>query len=154
MLTSPLATLYTPFSILLAYEVYELIRAIPSSFSVAVGKQFEVVTLLIVRDIFKYLSLSDPTEMTEVNPQIALIATECFAFLFLYYVSLRFQQYGGISKPTSIKKSDIEIFVLYKKCIALFLLLIFIVIALFSFCGWLYFLSQGELVVSKEIFFH
>ena len=53
---SYLDALYTPFSIILAYEVYELIRAIPESFSNSIGKQFEVVTLLVVRDIFKNLA--------------------------------------------------------------------------------------------------
>ena len=53
---SYLDALYTPFSIILAYEVYELIRAIPESFSVAIGKQFEVMSLLVVRDIFKNLA--------------------------------------------------------------------------------------------------
>ena len=38
-------------------------------------------------------------------------------------------------------------------CALLLLLLIYIVIALFTFVGWLYFLSQGEAVVSKDIFF-
>ena len=38
LLASPLSALYTPFSILLVYEVYQLIRTIPESFSSSVGK--------------------------------------------------------------------------------------------------------------------
>ena len=45
LLQSPLLALYTPFSILLAYEVFQLIRVIPESFSASIGKQFEVITL-------------------------------------------------------------------------------------------------------------
>ena len=56
LLSSPLSALYTPFSILLVYEVYQLIRTIPESFSSSVGKQFEIATLLVVRDILKRLS--------------------------------------------------------------------------------------------------
>ena len=37
---SYLDALYTPFSIFLAYEVYELIRTIPDSFTNSIGKQF------------------------------------------------------------------------------------------------------------------
>ena len=33
LVSSPLSSLYTPFSILLVYEVYQLIRTIPDSFS-------------------------------------------------------------------------------------------------------------------------
>ena len=64
LVSSPLSSLYTPFSILLVYEVYQLIRTIPESFSSSVGKQYEIATLLIVRDILKRLSLihiSEPT---------------------------------------------------------------------------------------------
>ena len=56
LIGSPLSALYTPFSILLVYEVYLLIRAIPESFSTAVGKQYEVACLLVVRDVFKRLA--------------------------------------------------------------------------------------------------
>ena len=56
LVRSPLSALYTPFSILLVYEVYQLIRTIPDSFSSSVGKQYEIATLLIVRDILKRLS--------------------------------------------------------------------------------------------------
>jgi hypothetical protein len=34
-------------------SLYELIRAIPESFSTSIGKQFEVMSLLVVRDMFK-----------------------------------------------------------------------------------------------------
>ena len=56
LVSSPLSSLYTPFSILLVYEVYQLIRTIPDSFSSSVGKQYEIATLLVVRDILKRLS--------------------------------------------------------------------------------------------------
>ena len=56
LVQSPLSALYTPFSILLVYEVYQLIRTIPDSFSSSVGKQYEIATLLVVRDILKRLS--------------------------------------------------------------------------------------------------
>ena len=37
-------------------SLYELIRAIPESFSTSIGKQFEVMSLLVVRDMFKNLA--------------------------------------------------------------------------------------------------
>ena len=70
LVSSPLSSLYTPFSILLAYEIYELIRTIPNSFSSAVGKQYEIATLLVVRDILKRLSvieLSDDWKLSLIH---------------------------------------------------------------------------------------
>ena len=46
-----LSAIYTPFSILLYYEVYLLILAIPNSITKAIGKQFEIISLII-----KYLN--------------------------------------------------------------------------------------------------
>ena len=56
LVNSPLSSLYTPFSILLTYETYQLIRTLPSSFSNSVGKQYEVVTLLVVRGRLQKIS--------------------------------------------------------------------------------------------------
>ena len=153
LLNSPLAALYTPFSILLVYEVYELIRAIPSSFSVAVGKQFEVVTLLIVRDVFKNLSLFEPSALGESYVETALIVAECIAFLFLFYTALSFHYYGSGSKLNTVPQEEVKRFISYKKAISFLLFIIYILVALFSFIGWIYLVSKGQIVVSKEIFF-
>ena len=81
---SYLDALYTPFSIILAYEVYELIRAIPESFSNSIGKQFEVITLLVVRDIFKNLAEIEGTETNYIDADVAFIAIEALAFIVLF----------------------------------------------------------------------
>ena len=153
LLSSPLSALYTPFSILLAYEVYELIQAIPSSFSVAVGKQFEVVTLLVVRDIFKNLSIIDLSKNIQMSSEIGIVVTECFTFLFLFYTALKFNQYGSNAKLPSVPSTDIDAFVQGKKGVAVILFFVYIAVALSSLLGWLFLLSQGQGGVSRELFF-
>lgn len=153
LVASPLAALYTPFSILLAYEMYELVRAIPSSFSVAVGKQFEVVTLLIVRDIFKKLSLIDLSTVEVFSPELGIIFAECGTFLFLYYTALSFQRYGTGPKIKSLGDENVESFVVFKKTVALGLFFIYAVIAAMSVLSWLFMVSLGEIGTSREIFF-
>ena len=88
LLDSPLDALYTPFSVLLAYEVYQLIRAIPESFSTAVGKQFEIVTLLVVRDIFKQLSDLDFSGGWSIDSELKFIIVECITFFICYFIDL------------------------------------------------------------------
>ena len=150
---SPLSSLYTPFSILLAYEVYELIKAMPESFSVAVGKQFEVVTLLVVRDIFKNLSTIDLAQEIQLSSELGIVVTECFTFLFLFYTALKFHQYGSNTKMPTVQAADIESFVRGKKAIAVVLFIVYVAVALMSFLGWLNSVSQGDGGVSREIFF-
>ena len=53
---NPIAAIYTPFSFILVYEVYLLIYYLPRSITTYIGKQYEIITLIIIRRIFKDLS--------------------------------------------------------------------------------------------------
>ena len=52
----PIAAIYTPFSFILVYEVYLLVYYIPKSVTTYVCKQYEIITLIVIRRIFKDLS--------------------------------------------------------------------------------------------------
>ena len=52
LLTSPISAIYTPFSIILYYEVFLLIYYLPRSFTTSVLKQFEIISLILIRRIF------------------------------------------------------------------------------------------------------
>ena len=153
LLDSPLDALYTPFSILLAYEVYQLVRAIPESFSTAVGKQFEIVTLLVVRDIFKRLSEIDFSGEWVIDSELRLIVIECFTFIILFTTSLIYR--ANSSKDTKIDSLDDELvnFVQNKQLISLFLLATYVLVALFSFTNWAISVNEGDGSVSRDIFF-
>ena len=56
LLTNPIAAIYTPFSFILLYEVYLLIFFLPKSFTKYVSKQYEIMSLIIIRRLFKDLS--------------------------------------------------------------------------------------------------
>ena len=56
LLTNPIAAIYTPFSFILLYEVYLLIYYLPKSFTKYVSKQYEIMSLIIIRRLFKDLS--------------------------------------------------------------------------------------------------
>ena len=153
LLDSPLDALYTPFSILLAYEVYQLVRAIPESFSTAVGKQFEIVTLLVVRDIFKRLSEIDFSGDWVIDSELRLIVIECFTFIILFTTSLIYR--ANSSKDTKIDSLDDELvnFVQNKQLISLFLLATYVAVAIFSFTNWVISVNEGDGSVSRDIFF-
>jgi hypothetical protein len=56
LFTNPIAAIYTPFSFILVYEVYLLIYYLPKSTTTYIGKQYEIMTLIVIRRIFKDLS--------------------------------------------------------------------------------------------------
>ena len=48
-----LSALYTPFSFILFYEVLLLILSIPRSTTVSLGRQYEIISLIVIRNVFK-----------------------------------------------------------------------------------------------------
>ena len=150
---SYLDALYTPFSIILAYEVYELIRAIPESFSNSIGKQFEVVTLLVVRDIFKNLADIGDADNVSIDADVAFIAMEAVAFVILFGTALYFRHQTSVAKKPSQKGESVRAFVQQKKHLACGLAVVYIFVALYSFTTWLTGVVDGDTGLSRTVFF-
>ena len=153
LVSSPLSSLYTPFSILLVYEVYQLIRAIPDSFSSSVGKQYEIATLLVVRDILKRLSEVESSDGWEISSDLGFLLVECAAFLALFYTSLTYFRISDKSTKSGSMSGDIEVFVEAKRMVANFMLIVFLVTAAYSFLTWITSVQDGGGSVSRVIFF-
>jgi hypothetical protein len=150
---SYLDALYTPFSIILAYEVYELIRAIPESFSNSIGKQFEVVTLLVVRDIFKNLADIGDADNVSIDADVAFIAMEAVAFVILFGTALYFRHQTSVAKKPSQQGESVRAFVQQKKHLACGLAVVYILVALYSFTTWLTGVVDGDTGLSRTVFF-
>ncbi len=153
LVSSPLSSLYTPFSILLVYEVYQLIRAIPDSFSSSVGKQYEIATLLVVRDILKRLSEVESSDGWEISSDLGFLLVECAAFLALFYTSLTYFRISDNSTKSGSMSGDIEVFVEAKRMVANFMLIVFLITAAYSFLTWITSVQDGGGSVSRVIFF-
>ena len=152
MLSSPLSSLYTPFSILLAYEVYQLIRTIPESFSSSVGKQYEIATLLVVRDILKRLSNIEFQDGWVLDSDLGYLIVKCMAFLVLFYTSLVYQRIGKDVKNENLGEDRLSSFINSKELIALLMLLVFVIITFTSMSGWIESVLEGKGSVNREIF--
>ena len=153
LVSSPLSSLYTPFSILLVYEVYQLTRTIPDSFSSSVGKQYEIATLLVVRDILKRLSEVESSEGWEINSDLGFLLVECAAFLALFYTSLTYFRISDKSTKSGDMSGDIAFFVEAKRLVANFMLIVFLLTAAYSFFTWIASVQDGGGSVSRVIFF-
>ena len=153
LVSSPLSSLYTPFSILLVYEVYQLIRTIPDSFSSSVGKQYEIATLLVVRDILKRLSEVESSEGWDISSDIGFLLVECAAFLALFYTSLTYFRISEKSTKSGEMSDDITVFVEAKRLVANFMLIVFLLTAAYSFFTWIASVQDGGGSVSRVIFF-
>lgn len=150
---SYLDALYTPFSIFLAYEVYELIRTIPDSFTNSIGKQFEIITLLVVRDILKRLSDIDASVGSTIDESITTLAVECLAFLILFLTALFFTSHKRETSITTNDSDGLEKFISQKKQLAILLLVLYIFTAIYSLSSWTYNVFEGDGSTNRTIFF-
>ena len=150
---SYLDSLYTPFSIILAYEVYELIRAIPESFSNSIGKQFEVISLLVVRDIFKNLAEIDDSNVNVIDSDVAFIAVEALAFMILFATALYFRQMTNFPIGSNSKETAIERFIDQKQNLACALAMVYVSVAIYSLTSWTLGFVNGDNDLSRTIFF-
>jgi hypothetical protein len=121
------------FTVVLILEVISLIFTLPCSFSRSVGKQFELLALILLRNAFKELSeFPEPLAFAGNEEAILRILSDgfgalaIFALLGVYYLVQRKKQEETM---TSI---DLFSFVAAKKGIALLLLVAFIFMGLRS----------------------
>lgn len=123
------------FTVVLILEVISLIFTLPCSFSRSVGKQFELLALILLRNAFKELS-SMPEPISFAGNEMAVLrilsdgfgALIVFALLGLYYLV------QGKKQDDSVNSTDLFSFVSAKKGIALLLLLAFSYMGIKS--GW------------------
>lgn len=146
LLSHPISAIYTPFSFILIYEVYLLIYHLPKSTSIYIGKQYEIVTLMIIRKVFKDLSdLIITKDWFKVQSDIQLTydllgSLVLFIFIFFYYrlnkrelISLQEKDKLNIEPPLAIKR-----FITQKQIIAACLVPILFGLSIYSLGNWIY----------------
>ena len=64
------------------------------------GKQFEIATLLVVREILKRLSEIKFSDELSIDDDLLLLLAECAAFLALFYTSLSYHRIASNNENT------------------------------------------------------
>lgn len=142
LLNNPIAAIYTPFSFILLYEVYLLIYYLPKSFTTYIGKQYEIIALIIIRRLFKDLSnlnLQDDWFKVKYDLQFSydlISAIIIFALIYLFYKMSRTELANKEGKLASSK--ELIKFIKIKKGIAFLLVPIFLTLTFYSFGHWLF----------------
>lgn len=137
LLRSPISAVYTPFSFILIYEVYLLIYYLPKSFTTYITKQYEIITLIIIRKLFKDLSGLELTpDWFEIKGDLQF-TYDIIASIILFYLIFQFQKQGKRKNlQQGETRSTIERFVNTKKLIAITLVPIFVFMAVFTLVNW------------------
>ncbi len=163
LLKNPIAAIYTPFSFILIYEVYLLVYYLPKSTTIYIGKQYEIITLIVIRRVFKDLSKLEFTAnwftvKNDLQFTYDLGATIILFLLILVFYRFSEKQEGGQEENRPLPVEILK-FIRMKNFMAACLIPVFLVLAVYSLSHWVYenFFSITRMVDSikdvNKIFF-
>jgi hypothetical protein len=135
LFVNPISAIYTPFSFILIYEAFLLIYYLPRSFTTSIAKQFEIMSLILIRKIFKDIpevNLSDNWILNESNLQLIYDLTGVLIVFYLIYLFKKLKD----NLPQLPVHTNLERFLGYKKLISLLLIPTLILLCIFSFLDW------------------
>lgn len=138
---NPIAAIYTPFSFILLYEVYLLIYFLPKSITVYIGKQYEIITLIVIRRIFKdiaYVELTSDWFQDKNDLQFTfdvLTSLILFFLIYLFYKSIKTKSNKPIDNENK-EGVNIKKFILLKKSLAIMLVPVLAILAFYTLINW------------------
>jgi len=138
---NPIAAIYTPFSFILIFEVFLLVYYLPKSITAYIGKQYEIITLIVIRKVFKdlaYVELSSNWFQNKDDLQFTIdVLTSLILFfvIYLFYNTIRNRENISINKSNK-KANNIRKFILLKQLLAIILVPILFIFAAYSLINW------------------
>ena len=141
-----LSAIYTPFSVILFYEVLMLIAALPHSTTQSIAKQYEIVSLIFIRRFFKDIAeLDDIGKLAQLTPDVLPVFFDVLAGLFMFLlVTVFLHAARPRSLPDIVREHSAELkkFIARKKAIAVALTVLLVSLAGFSIWDFGYDVSQ------------
>ena len=136
LLDDPISAIYTPFSIILVYEIYLLIMYLPRSFTTAVSKQFEIISLILIRRIFGDIPKIKLDVNWIENTANRQLIYDLIGVLILYFLIYQFNKHQN-----KITKKELSIslkrFVSSKRAVSLILLPVLIFTSIYTAFTWI-----------------
>lgn len=150
LLSNPINAIYTPFSFLLVYEAYLLLYYLQHSTTIYVGKQYEIIVLILIRGVFKdmtHLDLSGGNLFSSNNLELWY---DLGAVMVLFTLILAFYRVSGrqlVSQSGIPEQSNqdpkMRRFIASKKSLSAILFFAALGLGVYSFGDWLYGLRSG-----------
>jgi hypothetical protein len=134
------AAIYAAFTFILFYEVVAMIFSLPYSIAISVSKQYEVISLVIVRHIFQYTGdFTDIHSLSDDYTHFAYLASSIFGSLAIFFLIGVFRK---VQLHTEIEttRENLLLFVFLKKIIALFLFSVIVWLAIQEVIHFFHFL--------------
>ena len=135
LLTNPISAIYTPFSIILYYEIFLLIFYLPRSFTTSILKQFEIISLIVIRRIFydiPKLDLESNNWFENADNLQITYDLICILILFFFIYLFNYVKTNIVVK----KGKNIDKFIDSKKIISVLLIPVMIVLFIIGLYNW------------------
>lgn len=154
LLQNPISAIYTPFTFILVYEIYLLVLYLPRSFTTSLAKQFEIISLILIRRIFGDI----PQVTLDVNwfqtVENLNLMYDLIGVLALYFLIYQFKKDSLNSSKTS-DSTKIDRFINSKKGISLILIVCLMGMSAYSFGNWIMeLIDQSSFGNINSIFYH
>ena len=143
--SNPISALYTPFTFILIYEAFLLIHYLPRSFTTSVAKEYEIISLVLIRKIFKdipELSLDSANILSSNNLQLLY---DLLAVIVIFYLIYLFKK-TWVNIPKRKTNKSLNKFISYKKLMSILLIPTLIVLCFINFYEWIItvFITEGN----------
>jgi hypothetical protein len=131
-----LSAIATPFSFILFYEVLTLIAALPASTTQSIANQFEVVSLIFIRDVFKDIAAASEAgwHHEHVRQAVPLFLDMCSGLaMFLLVAVFQYVALKRVARPGAGELSaGSKKFIAQKKLVAVGLTVLLLSMAVYN----------------------
>jgi len=134
---SPLHAVYTPFSVILFYEVVLLVFALAASHTGEIAKQYQIISLIVVRGVFKDIGGFSDLENWLAEPEaVRAVLLDMAGAVLMFLIVTGFTLLRHVTPKTPIHR-DLQGFIQLKKAVAVLLLFVLVVLAAVNLASWL-----------------
>jgi heme A synthase len=151
LLTNPISAIYTPFSFILLYEVFLLVYYLPQSISKYIGKQYEIITLILIRRIYYDLANLEFTESWFRVQSDLQFTYDIIGTIILFGLILLFYKINDRRSKDLALSEGVMSFIRIKKMIALILVPMLILLATWNLFDWVQGLAYETIEVDLSV---
>ena len=155
LFNDPISAIYTPFSLILIYEIYLLLFYLPRSFTSCVSKQFEIISLIVIRKIFKDIPQMDLSGNWISSSHNLELIVDLLGFLILFLLIFLFNRSKQKLPKQPIDDSRLLKFIASKKVVSVMLFCVLGVMLLSTLGQWFIdVLNQHSVLNIDSLFFN
>ena len=155
LFNDPISAIYTPFSLILVYEVYLLLFYLPRSFTSCVSKQFEIISLIVIRKIFKDIPQMDLADNWMSSSHNLELVIDLLGFLILFLLIFLFNRSKQRLSKKPVNDIRLQRFISSKKIVSVTLFGVLGLMLLSSLGNWIInFINEKSVLNIDSLFFN